>query len=168
MQGNDVDFAVEKPQPCDEWHNILTAADSAGRWAARQLACRCSLSALSRGGTVHLQLEPLDSSVVTWLHHHEYGTIASGCLLMPVTVSPVALHPALQAQAKSASLLVRHAYATAFSTVLAEQAGAVAEIRFPDEQVSAPQHSLSPRTATTRSPEADLPDCAATDENVEA
>ncbi len=65
---------VEFPRPCDDWDALATAADAAGRWAARQLACRCPLQYLDRAGQILVHVEPANSPMAAWLSAHRHGT----------------------------------------------------------------------------------------------
>lgn len=128
--GADADHASGVAQPSDEWRALVRAAESAGRWAARELACCCSLRHLARAGSVNVDVGPIESPVVVWLYNHGYGALTPTGLVLPVTVTVEDLQPAIWAAEKAESLLVRHAYAAAFCTVLAEEAGVAAEIRY--------------------------------------
>lgn len=126
MNHHDYDTAVLGLR--DEWHELVTAAEAAGRWAARELAQRCTSWQLGRAGTVHVQVEPLESPVATWLYLTARGRRQGARVVTPVLVTAEALQPALEAARKVNSLLVRRAYASAYCSVLAEQAGVATEI----------------------------------------
>lgn len=128
MYENDVQ--PEMPQPCDEWHQLIVAAETAGRWAARELALRCSAWHLGRTGSIEVSVEPLISPVAGWLHHTGKAVTETDTgVLVPVSVTAADLFPAEDAASKARSLLVAHAYAGAYCTLLAEEAGVATEIR---------------------------------------
>ncbi|MHA6800065.1 hypothetical protein [Bounagaea algeriensis] len=124
----------------DEWHELVTAAEAAGRWSARELAQRCTSWQLGRAGTVHVQVEPLESPVATWLYLTGRGRYQGARVITPVFVTAKELRPAPEAAEKVNSLLVRRAYASAYCSVLAEQAGVATEI------VTAPILPSAPET----------------------
>lgn len=107
------------------WHDqdcreLITAAESAGRVAARSLAQRCSVWELGRTGRVWVQLTPTDSAVASWLRRHARTTTDQAEVRIPIRPEVADLYPARQAVLKAQSLLVARAYAAAYATVLAE------------------------------------------------
>ncbi|QGK70685.1 hypothetical protein GIY23_15220 [Allosaccharopolyspora coralli] len=129
----------ELPQPCDEWADLVRAASAAGRWAARELARRCPSRYLDRGGEVAVRVEPVDSPVAAWMEVDGLGGRSSdgSGVVIPIRVTADDLRPAEEAASKAESLLVRYAYAAAYCSVLAEQAGVAADIRFTSHERSA-------------------------------
>ncbi|MBA8824938.1 hypothetical protein FHX42_002285 [Saccharopolyspora lacisalsi] len=152
---SEIDGEPEMLQPCDEWRELIVAADAAGRWAARQLARRCSAWHLGRLGSVEIHVEPLDSPVAAWLHStgQAVATEASTGVLIPCTITAADLDPAEDTASKARSLLVAHAYAVAYCSLLADEAGVAAEIRIvPDSMPQQPHPARTAHTSTTRSP----------------
>lgn len=142
-------------QPCDEWHTLIVAADAAGRWAARQLARSCSAWHLGRIGGIDIHVEPFDSPVATWLHSTGQAVAAETRtgVLIPVAVTAADLHPVAEAADKARSLLVAHAYAVAYSSVLADEAGVATEIRIVVDTLSpSQQRSRALRTPRREDP----------------
>lgn len=130
----------EMPQPCDEWHELIAGAHTAGRLAARELALHSSAWHLGRTGSTAVHVEPLASPVAAWLHSTGRATITVSRtgVLVPITVTAADLEPAEEAPAKAGSLLVADAYAVAFSAVLADEAGVATEIRIGSDALPAP------------------------------
>ncbi len=83
-------------------------------------------------------MEPVDSPVAVWLDGDGLGSRSSDGtgVLIPIRVTADELFPAEEAASKAGSLLVRYAYAAAYCTVLAEQAGVAADIRFTSHERS--------------------------------
>lgn len=75
-----------------------------------------------------MRIEPVGSPVASWLHQHGHGrpTPDGSAVLVPMRVRPEDLGPTPNAPAKAASVLTRRAYADAYCTVLAEEAGVTA------------------------------------------
>lgn len=117
--------APEMPQPCDEWEDLHRAACAAGEWAARELLKRCSAWQLGRHGQARVHVEPGDSPVAVWLHQHGHATLteADTSVRQDVALSSRHARPCPPAPGEPASVLVSHAYAAAYCTVLAEEAG---------------------------------------------
>lgn len=136
-------------QPCDEWQEACTAANAAGRWAARRLACSCSLWHLARGGEVSVHVQPADSPVAAWLEREGYGAIAGNGLLVPIVVAADDLRPAAHPTTKAQSILVRRAYANAFCSVLAEEAGVATEIQLRADSGPLLHHAPGATDSTT-------------------
>ncbi|GAB3290614.1 hypothetical protein [Parasphingorhabdus pacifica] len=134
------DSEPEMPQPCDEWHELITAAASAGRCAARELALRCSAWHLDRAGSVGIHVEPLDSPAAIWLQSTGQAVATGSCTgaLVPVALTAADLHPAVDAPSKARSLRAAHAYAVAYGTMLADEAGVSTEIRLVPDGVPMP------------------------------
>ncbi|MGW0891572.1 hypothetical protein [Saccharopolyspora sp. NPDC002578] len=137
------EIATDMLQPCDEWQQLITAAECAGRRAARQLAVKCSTEHLAREGNVTVHVEPAESPAALWLGSRGRADFTDTGALVPVTITEGDLRPARQAAAKARSLLVHHAYATAFCTVLAEEAGVTAEVRLADQAPASKGRSRS-------------------------
>lgn len=122
-----------QPMMCPgDWHELIAAAHEAGLCAAHELARRCSLRDLGRPGRVwiHIEPEPANSPVAGSFLHQGQAQIApddSGALL-PVELAAPDLYPTSNPDAKAESVLVRRAYAATYCTVLAEEAGASAEL----------------------------------------
>lgn len=70
-------------------------------------------------------MEPLSAPVATWLHRHGYGRATESGTGVDVAISTTAadLGTVPEAELKARSVLVRRAYACAYATVLAEEAG---------------------------------------------
>lgn len=114
---------------CDcDWDELVRAADSAGRLAAREFAEQCSPEDLGRPGRAWVRIEPVDSPVASWLHQHGHArrTPDGSAVLVPMRVRPEDLRTTTHTAAKAASVLTRRAYADAYCTVLAEEAGVTA------------------------------------------
>ena len=142
----------ELHQPCDEWHELIVAAQAAGRWAASELARRCSVWHLGRTGRIAIHIEPLGSPVASWLHHtgRAVSTETDTGVLVPVRVTAADLYPADEAVAKADSLLVAHAYAVAYCSLLADEAGVATEIRIIAHSLpSIPRRFPQPRRPRT-------------------
>ncbi|MBQ6644665.1 MAG: hypothetical protein IJH84_27085 [Saccharopolyspora sp.] len=127
-------------QPCDEWQALIAGAHAAGQSAARQLALRSSARHTGRSGSIAVHVEPLASPVAAWLHSTGRAAITESRtgVLVPITVTAADLAPAGDAAEKAHSLLVADAYAVAFSTVLADDAGVATEIRIGPHAVALP------------------------------
>lgn len=147
----------EMPQPCDEWHELIVAAHTAGRRAAHRLALRSSARLLRRSGSVDIHVEPLTSPVAAWLDNtgQAVATEAGTGVLMPITITAADLQPAEDAQNKALSLLVAHTYAMAYCTLLADEAGVATEIRIMAYASLAPdraRHALDLESRAGQSP----------------
>lgn len=142
----------ELHQPCDEWHKLIVAAEAAGRWAASELARRSSVWHLGRTGNITIHIEHLASPVASWLHHtgRAVPTKTDTGVLVPVQVTAASLYPADEAVAKAGSLLVAHAYAVAYCSLLGDEAGVATEIRIASRSVSnVPRRFPQPRRPRT-------------------
>ncbi|GAB2733883.1 hypothetical protein GCM10027174_03270 [Salinifilum aidingensis] len=117
-------------KPAAEWEQLLRAAHAAGKWAAGELARRCSSRhlLLGRAGTVSVLIGAAESPVAAWLLERGQGWLRGEHVAVPITVDPRDLHPAADAAEKACSLLVAHAYAAAYSTVLVQEAGVDADV----------------------------------------
>lgn len=117
--------APEMPQPCDEWEGLHRAACAAGRWAAGDLMKRCSAWQLSREGQASVHIEPADSPVAAWLVQNRHATLtdAGTGVRQDFVLGSRHAEPRPPVAGEPASVLVSHAYAAAYCTVLAEEAG---------------------------------------------
>lgn len=121
---------VEPATVDHDWRELIRAADCAGRWAAAELARRCSAWELGRTGRVWVRVEPSASPVADWLHRHGHGRASESGTGVDVAIATTAadLGAVPDAEFKARSVLVRRAYACAYVTVLAEEAGVSARL----------------------------------------
>lgn len=110
------------------WQELVDAAEAAACRAGQRLAARCSIGELRRTGRAWVHVEPLDSPVASWLYRSGYGSCSASQdgVMIPVELGVTELHPAAEAAQKARSLLVAQAYANAYCSVLAEEAGVTA------------------------------------------
>lgn len=127
----------------DEWQDLVEAAAAAGRWSARQLAQRGSIPQLSWVGDVLVYIRPVDSPVASWLLRYAHGAVHEDSVVVRIALTDADLHPLPTARRITDSLLIRQAYAHAYSSVLAEEAGVDAEVDTP---------AAVPRQSTQTSP----------------
>ncbi len=125
---DDEDCLAEPMMADCDWRELIRAAESAGRWAARETARRCSTWDLGRAGRVWVRVEPLVSPVATWLCRHGYGEASGTGVDVAIATTAADLDRVADAERKARSILVRRAYASAYSTVLAEEAGVAARL----------------------------------------
>lgn len=148
-----VDSSPETMCPSD-WHDLITAAQAAGRWAARELARQCSLWELGRSGQVWIHIEPATSPIADWLLRQGQAytdTVYSG-VLVPVEITAPQLLPAGNPAGKATSLLVARAYAAAYCTVLAEEAAVTTEIHLMPSTLPQSQETTPPGVNSTETP----------------
>ena len=146
--------APEMPQPCDEWHELVVAAGAAGRWAARQFARRYSAAHLALLGHIDVHIGPLASPVAHWLQSTGQAVVAenqSG-VFVPIVLTAADLRPTEDAWRKSRSLLVAHAYAVAYTTVLGDDAGVATDIRIRADSIPASRFADRTRTRVVPMP----------------
>lgn len=135
---------------CDcDWDELVQAADGAGRHAAREFAERCSPWELGRTGQARVRIEPVESPVASWLRQRGHARLTADASAVVVTtrVRPEDLGNTDNAIAKATSVLTRRAYASAYCTVLAEEAGVTATPEIEPDPVPRPRAALgSPET----------------------
>lgn len=127
---------------CDcDWEELIRAADGAGRLAAREFAEHCSPWELGRPGQARVRIEPVQSPVASWLRQHGHARLTADerGVLVSISVRPEALGTAENAVAKATSVLTRRAYASAYCTVLAEEAGVTATPEIEPDPISHPR-----------------------------
>lgn len=108
---------------CD-WHDLVRAATAAGRRSAAELARNRTPERLARTGTVTIHIEPGSNPVAGWLCRHGEARLNDDqTVSLPIRLTPSDLGPIPDAVRKANALLVRHAYAAAFATVLTDEAG---------------------------------------------
>lgn len=107
------------------WRELI---ETAGCQAGRELATRCAPDELRESGDAWIHVEPVDSPVASWLYRNGYGSVTESHegVLVPVRLDAARLSLAEEAARKARSLLVAQAYAHAYCSVLAEEAGVTA------------------------------------------
>ncbi len=132
---------------CDaDWQEVVAAADHAGHQAARMLAGRCSSWELCRAGQVWVCVSPVESPLATWLWRSGRGEVFEDReVRIVVTLETAEFDPVATPGSKSRSLLLRHAYAAAFASVLAYECGAVAVVRTVPDRHFMPTSPAQPR-----------------------
>ncbi|MHA6803648.1 hypothetical protein [Salinifilum ghardaiensis] len=149
------DERLAMPQPCDEWSQLIVAAEAAGREAARQLAQRSPCSQLGRRGTASIEVTPIDSPVAAWLYETDRAlpTATDSGVVLPLPVTAEDLAPAANAAEKAHTLRIARAYASAYATVLEEEAGVTTEIHLLARLMPLPQQRTEPPARSdTRTP----------------
>lgn len=123
---------------------LMCAAAAAGRWSATRFALICSAAQPGLAGTALIHLEPADGPIAVLLHRQGLGHISTPprVMIVPIVLSAADLGGIAGAARMARVLLVRHAYAAAYSTVLARQAGVRTEIRLATD--SADRNALIP------------------------
>lgn len=112
---------------CD-WSQLLGAAEAAGRWAAGKVARERSAEELSVRGRVWVHVEPAESPVAAWLHRsgRAYRCANGAGVWKPIQLTAADLARAEAPTWATGSVLVARAYARAWCSVLAQEAGVAA------------------------------------------
>lgn len=114
---------------CD-WSQLLETADAAGQWAAAEVSRGRSAWELSGRGRVWVHLEPADSPVAALLQRSGRAWARANGAGVWMQIQLTATDPArTEAPTRATgSVLAARAYARAFCSVLAHEAGVAAHL----------------------------------------